>query len=125
MAQDTFKEFDKCPELVVVPAASFTRGSPANGRERRSDEGPPHRLTIRQAFAVGKLAAFEAWDACAADCGCRMVFSGTRREQSPRILWGSVRRATVSFRRKRPISGSKEDEKDPINTKIDGGRCRD
>jgi len=27
--KDVFKECDKCPEMVVVPAGPFTMGSPA------------------------------------------------------------------------------------------------
>jgi formylglycine-generating enzyme required for sulfatase activity len=28
--KDMFRECDNCPEMVVVPAGSFTMGSPAN-----------------------------------------------------------------------------------------------
>lgn len=40
----------KCPEMVVVPAGSFTMGSPG----RFNSEGPQHRVTIGHPFAVGK-----------------------------------------------------------------------
>ena len=43
-----------CPEMVVVPAGSFTMGSPAEERGRLSDEGLQRRVTIPQPFAVGK-----------------------------------------------------------------------
>ena len=32
--KDSFKECDTCPEMVVVPAGSFTMGSPASEKER-------------------------------------------------------------------------------------------
>jgi formylglycine-generating enzyme required for sulfatase activity len=69
--KDTFKECDKCPEMVVVPAGSFTMGSPANEPERVNWEGPQHKVTFASQFAVGKFAVtFDEWDACVADGGC-------------------------------------------------------
>ena len=43
-----FKDCTDCPEMVVIPAGSFTMGSSDN-----SDEGPPHTVTIHS-FAMGK-----------------------------------------------------------------------
>jgi formylglycine-generating enzyme required for sulfatase activity len=69
--KDSFRECDKCPEIVVVPAGSFTMGSPQSEKERDKDEGPQHRVTFDRIFAVGKFAVtFEEWDACVADGGC-------------------------------------------------------
>jgi formylglycine-generating enzyme required for sulfatase activity len=53
--KDTFRECRDCPEMVVVPAGSFTMGSPSGKKERNSDEGPQHVVTIGKPFAVGKL----------------------------------------------------------------------
>lgn len=53
--KDTFRECDRCPEMVVVPAGSFTMGSPPTEAGHKPDEGPPHVVTIARAFAVGKL----------------------------------------------------------------------
>ena len=70
--KDSFKECENCPEMVVVPAGSFTMGSPASEAERYSDEGPQHRITFGRSFAVGRFAVtFEEWDACVADSGCK------------------------------------------------------
>jgi formylglycine-generating enzyme required for sulfatase activity len=70
--KDSFRECDKCPEMVVVPAGSFTMGSPESEKERYKDEGPQHRVTFNRPFAVGKFAVtFEEWDACVADDGCK------------------------------------------------------
>jgi len=43
------KDCAECPEMVVVPAGSFTMGSNKGG-----DESPAHSVTIAKAFALGK-----------------------------------------------------------------------
>ena len=43
-----FKDCPDCPELVVIPAGSFTMGSNDYG-----DEGPPHSVTV-PSFAMGR-----------------------------------------------------------------------
>jgi formylglycine-generating enzyme required for sulfatase activity len=53
--KDSFKECDGCPEMVVVPAGSFTMGSPDSEKDRHDDEVPQHRVTIGKPFAVGKF----------------------------------------------------------------------
>jgi formylglycine-generating enzyme required for sulfatase activity len=49
----TIKDCPDCGEMVVIPAGSFTIGSPASEPGRDADEGPQHTVTIR-AFAAGK-----------------------------------------------------------------------
>ena len=49
-----FRECKGCPKMVVVPAGSFTMGSPSSEEGRYDDEGPQHRVTIAEPFAVGK-----------------------------------------------------------------------
>jgi formylglycine-generating enzyme required for sulfatase activity len=69
--KDNFKECAQCPEIVVVPAGSFTMGSPDSEEGRIEEEGPQHRVTFGKSFGVGKFAVtFEEWDACVADGGC-------------------------------------------------------
>jgi formylglycine-generating enzyme required for sulfatase activity len=70
------QEFDDCsgagwcPRMVVIPAGSFTMGSPDSETGRYSDEGPQRRVSIRQ-FAVGKFeVTFNEWDACVNRGGC-------------------------------------------------------
>ena len=48
-----FRDCDACPELVVVPLGSFMMGSPPGEEGRDDDEGPQHRVTIAEPFAVG------------------------------------------------------------------------
>ena len=53
--RDSFRECDTCPEMVVVPAGSFTMGSPESESGRNSWEGPQHVVTFAKPFAVGKF----------------------------------------------------------------------
>ncbi|MBL8527052.1 MAG: SUMF1/EgtB/PvdO family nonheme iron enzyme, partial [Burkholderiales bacterium] len=70
VAGETFRDCDQCPEMVVVPAGSFTMGSPRG--EGSDDERPQHEVTIARAFAVGKYPiTFDEWDACVAAGGCK------------------------------------------------------
>ena len=50
---ERFQDCDACPEMVVIPAGSFTMGSPENEPGRRSDEGPQRRVTV-PSFALGR-----------------------------------------------------------------------
>jgi formylglycine-generating enzyme required for sulfatase activity len=55
---DTFKDCDTCPEMVVVPAGSFRMGDLSGVGD--DDEKPVHRVTIPEAFAVGKFEVTQA-----------------------------------------------------------------
>ena len=86
---DVSKDCDACPEMVVVPAGSFTMGSPPGEEGRADDEGPQHRVTIPRAFAVGKFeVTFAEWDACVAAGGC----DGYRPEDEG---WGRGKRPAI------------------------------
>jgi formylglycine-generating enzyme required for sulfatase activity len=89
--KDSFRECANCPELVVVPAASFTMGSPESEKDRRNDEGPRHRVTIGKPFAIGKFhvtvnqfAAFVAETGYDAGSKCRTFEDGKVEERSDR-----------------------------------------
>jgi formylglycine-generating enzyme required for sulfatase activity len=70
--KDSFKECSQCPEMVVVPADSFTMGSPDGETGRFANEGPQQPVRFMKPFAVGKFAVtFDEWDACVADSGCK------------------------------------------------------
>ena len=71
----TFRDCDACPQMVVVPAGTFTMGSPESEEGRhlsyRVDEGPQHSVTIPAPFAVGVYeVTFDEWDACERAGGC-------------------------------------------------------
>ena len=69
---DSFKECAiDCPEMIVVPAGSFTMGSPSTEKGRYPSEGPLHTVTFAQPFAVSKYeVTFADWDACVTGGGC-------------------------------------------------------
>ena len=78
-AGERFRDCRTCPELVVVPAGSFTMGSPADEEDRNADEGPQHHVTIAQPFAVGVYeVTLEEWDACVASGGCGGYWPGAQ-----------------------------------------------
>src|SRR5262249_45697204 len=49
-----FRDCPDCPQMVVVPAGTFTMGTPPNEAGHADREGPQHRIAIGQDFAVGK-----------------------------------------------------------------------
>jgi len=55
-AGEWFCDLGGGPEMVVVPAGSFTMGSPETEPERRENESPLHKVTIARPFAVGRHA---------------------------------------------------------------------
>jgi formylglycine-generating enzyme required for sulfatase activity len=89
--RDTFQECTNCPLMVVVPAGSFSMGSPASEPGRQTDEGPQHVVTLARPFAAGQFElTFDEWDACAADGGCDALSdNGWGRGSRPAIgmLW--------------------------------------
>ena len=56
----SFQDCPDCPEMVIAPAGSFSMGSPENEPERANSEGPLHKVTIAEPFAVGRFAV--TWD---------------------------------------------------------------
>lgn len=50
--------------MVLIPAGTFMMGSPDSEKDRSSDEGPQHRVTISQPFYLGKYPVTQAhWQA--------------------------------------------------------------
>lgn len=67
-----FRDCAVCPVMRVVPAGSFTQGSPGESPLARRNEQPNRTVTLPQAFAVGVMeVTFEQWDACVAADGCK------------------------------------------------------
>ena len=85
-----FQDCNECPEMVVVPAGSYMMGSPGSEEGRDDDEGPVHRVTIAEPFAVGvHEVTFAEWDACVRDGGC----GGYRPDDEG---WGRGRRPVIN-----------------------------
>jgi formylglycine-generating enzyme required for sulfatase activity len=89
--KDSFKECDDCPEMVVVPAGSFTMGSPNNEKDRENNEGPQHQVTFAKPLAVGKyhitvgqFAAFVNETGYDAGSKCTTFWNGKFEEQQGR-----------------------------------------
>ena len=79
-----FHDCQQCPEMIVVPAGSFTMGETGHSRET-----PLHQVTFAKSFAIGiYTVTFEQWDACAADAGCSSARPGD-------YGWGGARRPVV------------------------------
>ncbi len=49
-----FRDCADCPEMVVVPAGSFTMGAPDAEADRQSWDGPVVRVEIARPFAMGR-----------------------------------------------------------------------
>jgi formylglycine-generating enzyme required for sulfatase activity len=54
-AGGSFADCEECPDMIVVPAGSFTMGSPEHEDGRNSWEGPQHVVTIARPFALGRF----------------------------------------------------------------------
>jgi formylglycine-generating enzyme required for sulfatase activity len=80
----SFKECAQdCPEMVVIPAGSFTMGGPTKL------EQPQHAVTFTKPFAISKYeVTFADWDACVTGGGCNAYKppdQGSGRGQQPVI----------------------------------------
>jgi formylglycine-generating enzyme required for sulfatase activity len=85
--KDKFKECPDCPEMVVVPAGSFTMGSPPS-EEGRSDDEVQRQYTFARPFAVGRFEVTRAeWTACYADRRCGGFFKKEQGRQPAFMSW--------------------------------------
>ncbi len=89
VAATEFKDCAQCPDMVVIPAGTFTMGSSKGEVGRLDNEGPKHKVTLPQAFAVGKFeVTVEEWAACVADHGCtpaKEEASGSGQSRHPMV----------------------------------------
>ena len=86
-----FRDCEGCPEMVVVPAGEYLMGSPTSEEGRADDEGPRHRVTIGEPFAVGvyevtrgEYARFVAETGHATGDSCWTYESGEWKDRSGR-----------------------------------------
>lgn len=95
----------KGPEMVVVPAGSFMMGAPKGEEGYYEDEGPRHKVTIRQPFAVGKFeVTFAEWDACVDDGGCKHKPAtdwGRGDQPVMRVSWEDITNEYLPWLRKK------------------------
>ena len=69
-AGERFRDCDACPEMVVVPAGTFTMGAPESEVDSYPGERPAHAVAV-PSFAVGVYeVTFDDWEACVAGGGC-------------------------------------------------------
>jgi formylglycine-generating enzyme required for sulfatase activity len=92
-----FKDCLNCPEMVVVPAGSFTMGSPMDEPERTGEREEQVRVLIARPFGVGRFAVtrgeFAAFVATTgyktdADAGCN-IHTGSEWKQQADRNWRS------------------------------------
>jgi formylglycine-generating enzyme required for sulfatase activity len=87
---ETFKDCEYCPEMVVVPAGQFVMEGGFRG----------HQFQIGSSFAVGKFeVTFDEWDACIKEKGCLGYVPGDSG-------WGRGQRPVINV--------SRDDTKDYI-----------
>ena len=70
-ASPPFRDCLECPQLVRVPAGSFTMGSSWFDRESQSDERPRVEVSVPKPFAIGRTeVTFDQWEVCVRAGGC-------------------------------------------------------
>jgi formylglycine-generating enzyme required for sulfatase activity len=91
-AGEGFCDLHGGPEMVVVPAGSFTMGSPETEPQRSAYERPLHKVTISRPFAVGRhavtrgqFAAFVNATGHKADGADK--WTGSKWELDPKASW--------------------------------------
>jgi formylglycine-generating enzyme required for sulfatase activity len=74
-----FKDCKDCPEMVVLPAGTFTMGTPEDEVGREPDEGPMHAVTFAKPFAMSRfqITAGE-WDSYIRQSGVKIADGDTR-----------------------------------------------
>ncbi|MBN2992849.1 formylglycine-generating enzyme family protein [Pseudomonas cedrina subsp. fulgida] len=74
-----FKDCKDCPEMVVLPAGTFTMGTPDDEVGREPDEGPMHEVTFAKPFAMSRfhITAGE-WDSYVRQAGVKIADGDTR-----------------------------------------------
>ena len=85
-----FRDCERCPLMVTVPAGTFFMGSPPSEEGRDEEEGPQRYVTIEYPFAVGVYeVTFDEWEACRRGGGC----PGDRPDDEG---WGRDRRPVIN-----------------------------
>jgi formylglycine-generating enzyme required for sulfatase activity len=70
----SFRECNRCPEMVLVPKGEFVMGSPETEKDRSKAEAPQHKVTFASNLAVSRFeATFDDWKACVDARACENV----------------------------------------------------
>jgi formylglycine-generating enzyme required for sulfatase activity len=98
----SFRECAKdCPEMIVIPAGEFMMGSPETEQGRYDLEGPQHKVTIANPFAVAKFdVTFAEWDACVLVGGCPQVDDGGKARGTKPVInvsWNQAQQYVAWF----------------------------
>ena len=68
-----FKDCKDCPQMVVLPAGTFTMGTPDDEVGHEPDESPLHPVTFAQPVAISRFQVLKGeWDAYLRDTGYHM-----------------------------------------------------
>ena len=97
-----FRDCPECPELVAIPAGSFSMGSQTGD----ADELPVREITITRPLAVGRFeVTFAEWDACFTAGGCKRMPNdygwGRGRRPVVDVAWSDASREYLSWLSKR------------------------
>lgn len=95
-----------CPHLIVIPAGTFTMGSPPTEATRLEAESPQHNVTIARPFAIGRteitlseFAAFARETGFDDSAGCH-VWTGSSLRHNTAYSWRSL----AQFSPNEPVS---------------------
>ncbi len=83
---ESFRDCQKCPEVVYIPAGSYIMGTDEGGKAER----PAHKVSISKPFAIGKYeVTFDEWQACLDEKACKRLPDDHK--------WGRGRRPVVNI----------------------------
>jgi formylglycine-generating enzyme required for sulfatase activity len=67
----SFRDCDACPEMVVIPAASFVMGSPNYGyQDNPTNDSPPRHVSVQSFIAARHEVSLQEWALCVDNGGC-------------------------------------------------------
>ncbi len=89
---ESFADCPNCPQMVVIPSGQATMGSRPESEGYRSEEAPPHRVTLSRPLAISKSAiSAQNWRACVDAGVCRLTLSSLLavgpRVAATRVSW--------------------------------------
>jgi formylglycine-generating enzyme required for sulfatase activity len=68
---ESFRDCDACPEMVVIPAASFVMGSRKRGDwDKQNNENPPRQVTVQSFIVARHQVSLDEWVSCVDDGRC-------------------------------------------------------